>query len=75
MQPRDQLVRLKAIVASNTVTCAQVAEIIDITRTIQVDVIVLMFPAISDPDNFEKVVLGALQWPDQREAVKEKLKS
>lgn len=73
MQSRDHLVRLKAIAQRNTVTCQQVSEMIDVTRTIPVEVCVLMYPAISDKENFQKQVLDLLQWQDQRDEIKKQL--
>lgn len=73
MQARDHLVKLKAVAQSNTVTCEQVKDIVEITRTIPVEVIVLMYPAISDKEEFDKLLTDALQWQDQRDEIKKQL--
>eukprot|EP00461_Guttulinopsis_vulgaris_P009202 UN09264 len=72
MQPRDQLKKLSALAASNTVTAAQIIAIIEVVRTIQVDAIVTLYPALADKSTLD-TILAKLKFADEREEVKKRI--
>ena len=72
---KDQYIRIKAAANSYYFTCDQIEKMINLTKFHQVDVLTCLYPRCLDQENFDKKCLGALKWEEDREAVRDKIKS
>jgi hypothetical protein len=69
---KDKLRKITVLAQSHTFTAQQVADTCELTKSMWCDTAVLLYPSISDQDNFD-VVLKIFKYKDEREEVMKKV--